>query len=189
MKRAIPKKIFPYLIVLAAAAALYAAALQISFQRAPGRIGPDAWPKAILILTMIVCVYEIVRTVIFDKERKEAEGLLDIIEEESAEDHTKDIDEDPPPTYKHLLIGGIGLTVGYVWLFNVLGFFLDTLLYLVLFMVIGRYRKPGVVLASGLIGSLAFMFVFMKIVYVSLPIGQAPFSVVSLALMRLMGIR
>jgi putative tricarboxylic transport membrane protein len=38
-------------------------------------------------------------------------------------------------------------------------------------------------------GSLAFMFVFQKVVYLSLPIGQPPFAALSLALMRLMGIR
>jgi len=38
-------------------------------------------------------------------------------------------------------------------------------------------------------GGLIFMFTFMKIVYVSLPLGVEPFSRVSLALMGLMGIR
>ena len=33
------------------------------------------------------------------------------------------------------------------------------------------------------------MFIFMKVVYLSLPIGIAPFDAVSLALMKLMGIR
>jgi hypothetical protein len=33
------------------------------------------------------------------------------------------------------------------------------------------------------------MFVFMKIVYLSLPIGTPPFETISLALMRLLGIR
>jgi putative tricarboxylic transport membrane protein len=40
-----------------------------------------------------------------------------------------------------------------------------------LFMWVGRYRRPGVIVATSLIGSLAFMFMFMKIVYVSLPLG------------------
>jgi putative tricarboxylic transport membrane protein len=56
-------------------------------------------------------------------------------------------------------------------------------------MLVGRYRRVAVVLATSLIGSLVFMFVFMKIVYVSLPLGQAPFSEISFLLMRLMGIR
>jgi len=38
-------------------------------------------------------------------------------------------------------------------------------------------------------GALVFMFVFMRIVYLSLPIGVPPFAQVSLMLMQLMGIR
>ena len=40
-----------------------------------------------------------------------------------------------------------------------------------------------------LYATLAFMFVFMRVVYLSLPIGAPPFSVVSLQLMQWMGIR
>ena len=32
---------------------------QIDFAAPGGRIGPDVWPKAILVLAMIACVYEI----------------------------------------------------------------------------------------------------------------------------------
>ncbi len=39
------------------------------------------------------------------------------------------------------------------------------------------------------IGSLAFMFMFMKVVYVSLPLGVEPFAQVSFLLMRVMGIK
>jgi putative tricarboxylic transport membrane protein len=79
--------------------------------------------------------------------------------------------------------------VAYVVLIDRLGFFLCTFAYLAAFAWIGRYRRPLVVLASSLIGSLLFMFVFMKVVYVSLPLGQEPFSQVTFLLMRLMGIR
>ena len=69
---------------------------------------------------------------------------------------------------------GIALTVLYVVLIETLGFFLCTFLYLAAFMWVGRYRRPGVILATSLIGSLAFMFMFMKVVYVSLPLGAEP---------------
>jgi putative tricarboxylic transport membrane protein len=189
MTRANLKKVALYSIVLAAAAILYAVAGRFDFTPRPGRLGPAVWPRAILILTIIVCIYEIVRTILVRKEQEKVEGLLEIIQEQSAERLPEDIHEEPQGAYRHLLAGGIGLTAGYVLLFNVLGFFLDTLLFMILFMLVGRYRKPGVVLVGALFGSLAFMYVFMKIVYVSLPIGHAPFSAVSLALMQLMGIR
>ena len=92
-------------------------------------------------------------------------------------------------TYPRLLLLGMVMTVAYVALIETLGFFLCTFLYLAGFMLIGRYRRIGVVAVTSLIGSLVFMFVFMKIVYVSLPLGQEPFVRVSLMLMRLMGIR
>ena len=60
-----------------------------------------------------------------------------------------------------------------------LGFFLATAVYLAAFMVVGRYRRAGVIAATSVLGSLAFMYVFMKIVYVSLPLGVGPFEQVS----------
>jgi putative tricarboxylic transport membrane protein len=84
---------------------------------------------------------------------------------------------------------GIAITVAYAVLIEKLGFFLCTFVYLAAFMWIGRYRRWGVILVTSLVGSLAFMFMFMKIVYVSLPLGVEPFSQVSFLLMRLMGIK
>jgi putative tricarboxylic transport membrane protein len=69
------------------------------------------------------------------------------------------------------------------------GFFLCTAAYLALFLWIGGYRRPLAVAAMSVLGSLTLMFIFMKLVYVSLPIGQPPFSEVMLGLMQLMGIR
>lgn len=189
MNRTTLRKIVPYAVVLAVAAALYAVAGQFDFTPRAGRLGPDVWPKAILVLMMITCIFEIAKTLLRKQDADEIEGLLELVREESAETHAPDVPEEAPAVYLHLLLAGIGLTIGYVYLIDKLGFFLDTLTFMILFMLVGRYRKPGVVLAVGLLGSLSFMFVFMKIVYVSLPLGEAPFSAVSLALMQLMGIR
>jgi putative tricarboxylic transport membrane protein len=98
-------------------------------------------------------------------------------------------DTAPPRTYPWLIVGGIALTIAYMLLIERLGFFMCTFAYLATFIWIGRYRRPIVVLVSSLVGSLFFMFMFMKVVYVSLPLGQEPFSQVTFALMRLMGIR
>jgi len=70
----------------------------------------------------------------------------------------------------------------------VLGFFLATAIYLAAFMLVGRYRRYGVIAVTSVVGSLVFVFVFMKIVYVSLPLGIGPFQSVSTALMALLGI-
>ena len=181
------RRIVPYVIVLAVSAFLYVLANRIEFAAPGGRIGPDFWPKAILLLAMATCAYEIFKTLFFGRPDQEVAGVLESVIEESPGDTA--IEEPRARSYLHLLLAGVAMTIAYVVLIERLGFFLCTFLYLAGFTWVGRYRRPGVVLATSLLGSLVFMFVFMKIVYVSLPLGQEPFSEVSFFLMRLMGIR
>lgn len=177
-------KALPYVIVLAITVVLYVLANRIDFVAPGGRIGPDFWPKVILGLAMLTCAYQIVKTLFFDASGDQVTGVLEsIIDEAPAEPQAS------PALYPRLIIGGIALTIAYVVLIEYVGFFLCTFAYLAAFPWIGRYRRPVVVLASSLVGSLFFMFVFMKIVYVSLPLGREPFAQVTFALMRLMGIR
>jgi len=182
------RKNAPYVAVFTIAACLYFLARQIDFAAPGGRIGPDFWPKVILLMAMATCVYEIVKNLLFGKEGKEMAGVLDSIVA-GAPAEIAAVPEEEPGTYPRLLWSGIAMTIGYALLIETLGFFLCTFIYLAGFMLVGRYRRAGVVLATSLIGSLVFMFVFMKIVYVSLPLGQAPFTEVSFLLLRLMGIR
>jgi putative tricarboxylic transport membrane protein len=181
------RRTVPYLIVFAATVVLFVLANRITFVAPGGRIGPDVWPKAILALSMLTCAFQIVKILFFGGAGEQVPGVLEsIIEEAPARESTETT---PEPRYPRLIVGGIILTVAYVVLIDRLGFFLCTFAYLAAFAWIGRYRRPVVVLASSLIGSLLFMFVFMKVVYVSLPLGQEPFSQVTFLLMRLMGIR
>jgi putative tricarboxylic transport membrane protein len=178
----------PYVIVLAITAWLYFFACQISFAAPSGRIGPDFWPKAILLLAMATCAYEILKNLFFTKAGQELSGVLESIIEETPVESAAALQQ-AERTYPRLLLLGMVMTVAYVALIETLGFFLCTFLYLAGFMRVGRYGRIGVIVVTSLAGSLVFMFVFMKIVYVSLPLGQEPFSQVSLVLMRLMGIR
>jgi putative tricarboxylic transport membrane protein len=183
------RRALPYAIVLVLTAALFVLARRIEFAAPGGRIGPDFWPKAILGLAMLTCAYQIVKTLFFDAIGGEVGGVLGTIVDQAADRDAGDARDEPPATYPRLIVAGIALTVAYVLLIEHLGFFLCTFAYLAAFTWIGRYRRPLVVLASSALGGLAFMFTFMKVVYVSLPLGQEPFSQVTFALMRLMGIR
>ncbi len=180
-------KVLPYVIVLAIVSYLYFLAAKMDFVAPGGRIGPDFWPKVILAMAMVACAYEIVKNLFSGKADRELEGVLASV--------LKDAPMELPiaaaqeKTYPHLLWIGIAMTVAYAVLIDKLGFFLCTFIYLAAFMWIGRYRRIGVILVTSLVGSLAFMFMFMKIVYVSLPLGVDPFSQVSFLLMRLMGIK
>jgi len=180
-------KTLPYLIVLAIAGFLYYRATQIDLAAAGGRIGPDVWPKAILVLAMIACVYEIAKNLLFGKWVRDMTGVLGSVLKDVPMDAVPS--EPEAPSYPHLLWAGIAMTVLYVVLIEKLGFFLCTAIYLAAFMWVGRYRRFGVIVATSVIGSLAFMFMFMKIVYVSLPLGTEPFAQVSFLLMRVMGIK
>ena len=181
-------KILPYVIVLAIVSYLYFLAARMDFVAPGGRIGPDFWPKVILAMAMAACAYEIVKNLFFGKADRDLEGVLaSVLKDAPMELPIAAAEEEK--TYPHLLWIGIAMTVAYAILIDKLGFFLCTFIYLAAFMWIGRYRRIGVILFTSLIGSLAFMFMFMKIVYVSLPLGVDPFSQVSFLLMRLMGIR
>jgi putative tricarboxylic transport membrane protein len=180
-------KTLPYVIVLAIVSFLYFRATQIDFVAPGARIGPDVWPKAILVLAAVACLYEIAKNLLFGQWVRDMTGVLGSVLKDVP---GQDVPDEPEfAAYPHLLWTGIAMTVLYVVLIEKLGFFLCTVIYMALFMWVGRYRRLGVILATSLIGSLAFMFMFMKVVYVSLPLGIEPFAQVSFALMRLMGIR
>ena len=55
----------PYFIVLLIAGFLYYRATQIDFSAPGDRIGPDVWPKAVLVLAMAACAYEIAKNLLF----------------------------------------------------------------------------------------------------------------------------
>jgi cytochrome c oxidase subunit IV len=173
----------PYALVLAAAGVLYVFALRIDTSAAGGRIGPDFWPRAVLAVLALVCLYELAKCFLAAGAGS-AGGLLQTYLVESA-----DAADAPPAPSAPRLLAGIGATAAYVLLVGVLGFFLATAAFLSAFIAIGGYRRWGVVAACGLAGSLAMVIVFMKVVYVSLPLGAGPFHSLSVALLALLGVR
>lgn len=179
----------PYFVVLLLAGFLFYRATQIDFVAPGGRIGPDVWPKAILGLTMLTCVYEIVKNLVFSRGRYEIDGVLESIIEAAPAGEAQAIAEaEPARTYPGLLAAGVAMTVAYAALIQTLGFFLCTVLFLAGFIRVGRYRRPVVTAVASVTGGLAFMYMFMKVVYVSLPLGTGPFEKLSVLLMRVMGI-
>jgi len=183
------KPTVPYVLLGAAAGYLYYVAAHFDYHRREGVLGPDFWPKLVLILVVATCVYEVAKRLFLGARGEEAGGVLDELVEESARAHGDAAPSVPVEHHPWLLAGGMGLTVLYVAVIQTLGFFSATVPYVALFIALGGYRRWGVIAAVSLIGTLALMFFFMKIVYVSLPIGREPFAQVTFALMQLMGIR
>ena len=128
---------------------------------------------------LAACLYEILKTAFFLKMAppKEAAG------EQPAKGAAA------KKSYPALLVIGIAMTVAYVYFVTVLGFILCTFLYFALFMIVGRYRKVWAILANSMAGTLVLVVIFMKIVYVSLPPGQEPFSGVTFFVLKMLGIK
>ena len=180
----------PYAALLAVAAWLYAVAARIEYIGPQERIGPDFWPKAILALLGLLCAYEIAKSLFF-RGPQSVSAMLQSLMQEAAETPAGGADavaarQRPNP---ERLAWGVAVTLGYVLLVDWLGFFVATAAFLYGFVMVGGYRRWAVALAAGLGGSLAILVVFMKIVYVSLPLGVGPFHALSLAMLAILGVR
>jgi putative tricarboxylic transport membrane protein len=177
------KDIVPYVVALAAAAYLYTVADRFEFPAMPGRMGPDGWPKLILVCLAAVCLFEIGRRlVVGDGGTQHAEASL--LAPADAASEPAESEEDHPLN----VAAAIAATLAYLVLFEIVGFFLDTVLYIAVLMWAGRFRRPLPVALVSVIGTLLFMTVFMRVIFVSLPIGAKPFSEVSLAVMAMLGV-
>ena len=176
----------PYALLLSLAAGLYALAGRIEYVGPSDRIGPDFWPRAILAILALACAYELVKS-LFMARSASVGGMLQTLMERAPDVAAQGASEPAPSLAR--LAGGIGVTLAYVLLVDKLGFFLATAAYLFGFILVGGHRRRGIALVTAVIGSLAMVIVFMKIVYVSLPLGIGPFQRVSLALLALLGFR
>ena len=169
----------PYAAVFAIAAFLYFDTASFAALGREGNLGPAFWPRAVLGLLMIVCAAEIARVAFLFRPKiaaPEVTPAAGVVEEEES------------PRFGRLLAGGIAITVLYVPAMEMLGFFIATILYLAAFMYIGRYRRSVVIALTSVIGTLAFVYVFMKIVYVSLPLGAGPFRQFSTWVLAALGV-
>jgi len=158
----------PYVILLAVAAWLWSIANGIEYDARPGALGPAFWPKAALMLLVALSVFQIAWTLMSSSD-DEAVGIGAAMEEE----------EDEAPRRPLLLALGVGLTVVYALTLNTLGFPVATAAFLIAFMYVGGARNHVAIWASSLIGVAVTTLLLMRVVYVSLPRGVAPFSGVS----------
>ena len=182
-------RVLPHGVMLVVACLLYWVATRIDADTG-GRIGPAAWPKAVIVFMGLLCVYEIVKRLLMRTEFA-AKGLLAGAEVPHAQEAASRVGEhrdDPAPDNPRMLGGGIALVAGYVFAVPWIGFFTATALFLAIFPWVGGLRRPMVSAAMSLGGTLVLAVVFLRIAYISLPLGEGPFRTLSLALLRLIGV-
>ena len=187
MEMRLKKGTLQYLIVLAIAVGLFLGTGQIGGGASGAdQLGPAFWPRLILGLAICVCVFEIGFRQFTDMEG--VSGLLAQVTNEM-EKTDGDVEEEQFEANPWRLVSGVILTVLYVWIMPLIGFTLSTLLFTGLFIRMGGYRKTAVTAVVSLLGTLLLVFLFMKVVYVSLPLGKGIFGDISIALLPLLGIR
>lgn len=156
----------PYILLLAATVWLWTVANGIQYDARPGELGPDFWPRAALVLMGALSALQIGRALISGGE-SEARGIGAALDTE---------EEDEAPRQPLLLVLGIALTIAYSLALNTIGFPIATTVYLVAFMYLGGSRNHLAIWSSSVIGVAVTAFLLMKVVYVSLPRGVAPFD-------------
>ncbi len=183
----------PHLVMLVAAVLLYWSASRIDAYTGGGaRIGPDAWPKAIIALMGLLCAVEAGRRLLRGAAAK-APGLasrpdIDLLDADAP--NPEDVDASGQGSDRpRMLAGGVALVAGYVLAVPWLGFFVTTAAFLMLFPWVGGVRRPLLCAVLGVLGSFLLVVLFMRVAYISLPLGEGPFRVLSLALLQWIGVK
>jgi putative tricarboxylic transport membrane protein len=157
----------PYVVGLAVAAGLFVYLGHIDYTPRPGHLGPEAWPRAAAALMAAACLFEIVRLALSGK--AVAENAADELEAPGEMSSGE-------PKFPLLLVGGIALVLLYAVVLPVLGFVLTTFLFLAAFIYLGRYRRHAVIWTFSATMTVLIAILFLRIAYVSLPRGIAPFD-------------
>ena len=96
---------------------------------------------------------------------------------------------------KFLLLSGIAylglnmlFAVAYALAMTLIGFVLATVIFLIAFARLGGYRRMLELSLIALASTFVLLYVFVQVVYISLPLGQGPFVDLNVALYRLLGI-
>jgi putative tricarboxylic transport membrane protein len=179
------RDVVPYAVLLIAASYLFHRALGIRFD-AGGHPGPAFWPKMALGFLIAGCVVGIVQSIhqSWRERRRSWAGPTIFFSDRDHPDPTETSE-----TSKLYPWIAIALTTAYVGLLPQVGFFVATAVYVAALIYLGNYRRAWIAALVGLSASVAFVIVFMKIVYVSLPIGAGAFEQVSTFVMATLGIR
>ncbi len=181
-------RLLPYLLVGAVGASLYWASDRFEFAGQPGRIGPEVWPKLVIILLIAASLAGLVQALLAAPAEHQDDVPLGLPVPGGLVTEETPVPPIEKPSAARVL-AGIGILVGFVVLIETAGFFITCFATLFAMMQLGGYRRP---VPSGLIalaGAAVFFFVFQRVVYISLPLGVGPFSSFSQFVMAAMGVR
>ena len=181
----------PHTVLLLVAGLLYYAASLIDTSGAGAtRLAADFWPKSIIAAMALLCIYEIGKRLIMGATR-DAAGLIAGLDRAPLE-----IEGTPAPTEtpsiaapdNRKLVAGLLLIAAFVFGVAYVGFFIGTALFLVLVSWVGGFRRAWPVALISVLGAFVLLVIFMRVAYISLPLGVGPFQQLSVTLLRLIGV-
>jgi hypothetical protein len=174
---ALLRELIPEVVLLAGAVYLFFVAGDFSARQQPGQLGPAFWPRLTAIGLAVALIVRIVQTI--------REHGRPIVREVSEFD---DIGGEPAIVHWRSAGIAVGLAFGYVLATMFLGYMFATIVFLGAFIWSGGQRPwymPLVALAGGLI----MTYVFVGVVYVSVPTGVGVFDTITVAVYRFLGIQ
>ena len=165
--------VWALLLFIVALALLLALNAQTHFRSAPEELGPRFWPRLCLAAMLVLTAFD--AALAFWPTRRPSVAI-----DEAASARA--------PASLALLFAGLLLVIAYAVATIVVGFPLATMGFLVAFSYLGGYRHMPSLLAIAFGTTLALLYIFVYLVYVSLPLGLDPFLEMNVALYRLLGI-
>lgn len=177
----------PHAVLLLVSGLLYYATSFIDTAASATRIGPDFWPKIIIGAMAVLCVYEIAKRLIIG-EARDAGGLTAGLGLAPDAADNELIEPPQAPVNNRKLVAGVVVIAGFVIGVSYLGFFIATALFVALFCWIGGYRRTSHVVLASVLGAFVLLVIFMRVTYVSLPLGAGPFKSLSVLLLQLIGV-
>ena len=183
----------PFFIVLGVGFWLWHEAGGFALARA-GRIGPEIWPRAILVLLIVSAAVGAIQALVRGIDESSASALIKsatrAVGREGEIEADLQIEAGDPRTRQPFWAGaGIALLLGFVAVVPYLGFTLATFILMFGVILCAGYQRPIIAGITAALGTLAFFAIFQRLVYVSLPLGVGPFKELSIALMAALGVK
>jgi putative tricarboxylic transport membrane protein len=172
------ERVVPYALVFAVAAFLLYRAGHFEFTAAADQIGPDSWPKLILYMIMATSAFEGIRRLVTGRSGQSGPSVVPVTESPFERERAD----------MRVVLTAVAASLVYLALFEIVGFFCDTVVFILALVWIGRFRRFWTALAISIVATLLFMLVFMRVIFVALPLGIGPFEWLSTSLMRLLGV-
>lgn len=152
------------------------------FESTVGGPGPAMYPR---ILISLLALAMLVRLLQHYRETRVGTSSLHTHEETALEEG---VEFDESLIDSRRVWVAVAFSVGYVFATLYLGWLIATFFLTIAFLVASGKRKLLPILGTALVFAFGLSYVFIKIVYISLPTGAGIFDVVTVRLYELMGI-